>query len=64
MAASVDDIFGIINFLAKYYTVSDICYDFVLWMYDLCNIRCSMYGPMYHTGSLCGDHNAISFGLF
>ena len=63
MAESVDDIFGMLNFLGKKSTLSGICSAIFLWVYSLWHMWCSMYGIMYHPGSTFGDHYALFFGL-
>ena len=50
-------------FWGEKFTVSDIHYDIVLWMYDLWDLQFYMAGTIYPPGSTCGDHDVIYFGL-
>ena len=63
MATFVYVIFGMIKFLVKNSTVSEIRYAPVLGMYALWHMYCSKAGPMYQPGSPRDDHDILSFGL-
>ena len=64
MEASIYVIFGMLNFLGKNSTVSDILSALNLEMYDLWHLQCSMDGQMYQTGSPCGTQYALYFEMF
>ena len=64
MAASVDEIFGMLNSLGKNSTVSDILSALALGVYSLFHLYCVMAGPVYHPGSPCVSQDALSLGLF
>ena len=62
-AASIYDIFGMLQFMGKNSNVSDVSPTLVLGMDALWNLYCFMSGPIYQPGSQCGDQYALSFGI-
>ena len=63
MVASIDETFGMLNFMGKKSTVSDIRSALVLGVYTSCHFECPMSGPMHQPVFPCNAHDTLYFGL-